>query len=455
MTRLEFLNSQVSAKRAELSEILKSKPNMDFTTEELSKVKGLNDDLSPLAQELDGLRQVERIKTETEAFLTDNKPVGSTLPGTGGEKSGDPIGLKMPNGELLSLRNEKGELLPDSQIADRIAEYAKSTLEAGRPGGQDIGGLGSPSTDFALAKAFIESKAFTEYDRASKRSPTAEVQVKTLLDTTGYPVFSVRSNMLVPFPTRRPVVADLMPNGTISQPLFIFMEETSNTNNADSVAEGGQKPESALAFTERNAPVRKIATVLPVTDELFDDAPAMRSYVQGRMTIFLQLAEENKLLSGDGIAPNIEGILTNGGIQVQAKGGDTIPDAIYKAATKIEVNSFLSPTGVVMHPNDWQRVRLLKDAVGNYLFGSPMAGDMERLWGYAIVKTQAITEGTSLVGAWDSAAMIFRRTGISFAVSTEHSDFFIKNKLMLRIEERLALAVFRPTGFCEVTGVNG
>lgn len=455
-TRLEFVNSQIRAKREELGEILKAKPARDFSTEELGKIKGLNDDLTPLVEEYEGLSAVEKTIRETESYLSKTDPIGEGLPGTkgGSGSDGKPLGIQMPNGEFLSLRNEKGDYLPDTEIAQKIADFAKENAErAGRPY-MEASGLGSMTADQALAKAFIESPAFKEYDPVTKRSPVAEVEVKTLLDTTGFPVFSQRSNMLIPYPLRRPVVADLMPNGSISQPRFVYMEEITNTNNAATVAEGGQKPESALAFEEKDAPVRKIATVLPVTDELFEDAPAMRSYVQGRMTIFLQLAEEAQLLSADGVAPNLEGILENAGIQLQAKGADTIPDAIYKAATKIEVNSFLSATGVVLHPNDWQRVRLLKDSVGNYLFGSPMAGDMERIFGYAVVKTQAITEGTGLVGAWDSAAMVLRRTGIAFAVSTEHSDFFIKNKLMLRIEERLAFPIFRPTGFCEVTGLN-
>jgi HK97 family phage major capsid protein len=449
-SRLEFLNGQIRAKREELSSLLSAKPNKDFTTEELGKIKGLNDDLTPLVTEQESLKAVERIQKETEDFLSKNDPVGETLPG--GNKGGAPIGIQMPNGEVLSLRNEKGEMLPDSQIAENLQKFAQAAIErAANPG---MGGLGSMSADQALAKAFIESEAFKSYDPVSRKSPTVELEVKTLLDTTGFPVFSQRSNMLIPTPLRRPVVADLMPNGTISQPRFLYMEETTATNNAAPVAEGGTKPESALAFEEKDAPVRKIATVLPVTDELFQDAPAMRSYVQGRMTIFLQLAEENQLLNANGVAPALEGIYENSGIQTQAKGADTIPDAIYKAATKIEVNAFLPATGVVIHPNDWQRVRLLKDSAGNYLFGSPMAGDIERIFGYPVVKTQATAEGKALVGAFDTAAMVLRRTGVSFAVSTEHADFFITNKLMLRIEERLAFPIFRPAGFCEVTGLN-
>lgn len=450
-SRLQFLNAQVSAKRSELGELLKSKPNRDFSTEELGKIQGLNNDLAPLAEELEGLKSIEKISQETEAFLSKHNPVGEGLPGITG-KAGEPIGVQMPNGEILSLRNEKGDLLPDSEIAAQIAEYAKSSVERFAHAGDS--GLGTYKTDTALADAFINSPAFKSYDRAKRMSPTAEVEIKTLLDTTGYPVASVRSNMLVQMPLRRLVVADLLPNGNIGQPRFVYMEEITATNNAAFVAEGGTKPESALAFEEKDAPVRKIATVLPVTDELFEDAPAMRSYVQGRMTTFLQLAEEFALLNGTGVAPEIEGIYTNAGIQTQVKGADTIPDAIYKAATKVEVNGMLPVSGVILHPNDWQRVRLSKDSTGNYLFGSPMSGDIERIFGYPVIKTTATAEGQGLVGSFDLAAMILRRTGIAFAVSTEHSDFFIKNKLMLRVEERLAFPIFRPAGFCEVTGLN-
>jgi HK97 family phage major capsid protein len=228
------------------------------------------------------------------------------------------------------------------------------------------------------------------------------------------------------------------------------MVETTATNNAAAVAEGGTKPESALAFTEESADVRKIATVLPVTDELFDDAPAMRSYVQGRLIVFLQLAEENQLLNGSGVSPNIQGILNNPDILTHAKGADTYADALYKAMTMIQVTSQLTVSGIALNPMDWQTIRLSKDTTGQYLFGSPLSGDIERIFGYPVVKTTALTQGTGLPGAWDLAAMILRRTGIQFAVATEHADFFIKNLLMLRVEERLAFPVFRPEGFCEV-----
>lgn len=445
MTRLEYLNAQIAEKRGKIKSIMDAKPGKDFTTEELNTIQKSNDELAPLAEEAERLKGAEKIIQETESFYSKNHPVGETLPG-----GGTPVAIELTNGETITLRNEKGELKSDREIEAEIKAFATKTLERfSTPQGE--GGLGSIKTAMELGEAFIKSAAFTKYSKVSRSSPEAEVEVKTLLDTTGFPVASTRSNMLIQMPLRRLVIADLIPNGTTAQPRFLYMEETTATNGADTVAEGGTKPESALAFTERSADVRKIATVLPVTDELFEDAPGMRSYVQSRLTVFLQLAEEEQLLNGSGVAPDILGILNNPSIQDQPKGADTIADAIYKGIMLVEENSKLPVSGIALNPYDWQTIRLSKDANGNYLFGSPMAGDIERLFGYPVVRTSALTAGTGLVGAFDLAAMILRRSGIAFAASTEHSDFFIKNKLMLRVEERLAFPVFRPQGFCTVS----
>jgi Phage capsid family len=45
------------------------------------------------------------------------------------------------------------------------------------------------------------------------------------------------------------------------------------------------------------------------------------------------------------------------------------------------------------------------------------------------------------------AACIYRRGGPTVEASNSHSDFFTKNLNMVRAEERLALAVFRPASF--------
>lgn len=318
----------------------------------------------------------------------------------------------------------------------------------------------------SLGDLFVESRAFKGYSRGEQRSPAVELDfdagefqgkgydIKALLDRTGYEPESLRTGLILPGALRRPVVGDLIPQGTTRYGSIKYMEETTTTNAAAAVAEGGEKPESTLAFTARTSAVEKIATVLPVTDELMDDEPAMRSYVEGRLRQFLALTEETYLISGTGTTPQIRGMLNVVGISTQAKGTDPIPDAIYKAMTLVRTLSFLEPSGVIFHPNNWQTVRLLRTSDGVYIWGSPSEAGPERIWGVPVIATPAMTENTAIVGAFDTAMMIFRKNGVLFAVSDQHSDFFIHNKLMLRVEERLAFTVFRPKGIARVTGLN-
>jgi HK97 family phage major capsid protein len=59
------------------------------------------------------------------------------------------------------------------------------------------------------------------------------------------------------------------------------------------------------------------------------------------------------------------------------------------------------------------------------------------------------TKGTAIVGTRESA-QVWRRGGMSVEASNSHSNYFQLNLVAIRAEERLGLAVYRPTGFVEV-----
>jgi HK97 family phage major capsid protein len=282
----------------------------------------------------------------------------------------------------------------------------------------------------------------------------------TTLDTTGGSggplIVTQYQPGIVDLRFKRLVVADLIAPGQTDSNSITYMKETTFTNAAAPVTEGAAKPESTLVFAQVTDPVQKIAHVLPITEEMLEDYPQTRSYVDGRLRFGVQLAEEDQLLNGSGTPPAIRGILNRSGLATpQARGTDPNPDAIFKQITNIATTAFVQPDGIVINPTNWQTIVLSKNANGDYYAGGPFAPMVPpRLWGVPVVATPTIAAGTGLVGAFAEAAQIFRKGGIRVEASNSHNDYFVKNLVALRAEERLALAVYRPGAFGAVTGLN-
>jgi len=260
---------------------------------------------------------------------------------------------------------------------------------------------------------------------------------------------------------KRLVVADLMASGQALSNSIVYMVETTFTNAAAAVAEGAAKPESALVFDQKTDPVSKIAHWLPVTEELLEDVAAIQSYIDARLTLGVQLAEEDQLLNGNGTPPNLTGLMNRANLAtaVARNAGATPPetnvDAILRQITAIATSAFVYPDGVVINPTNWFTIATSKDTTGQYFGGGPFSPlPVASIWGSPVAVTPSIVAGTALVGAFGTMSQVFRKGGIRVEASNSHQDFFIKNLVAIRAEERLALAVYRPGAFGKVTGLN-
>jgi HK97 family phage major capsid protein len=286
------------------------------------------------------------------------------------------------------------------------------------------------------------------------RGSFGEMALKTLISSSSLAPLADRQATIQPYLTEpRTTVGDLVLPGTTSGQVIQYYEETTFTNAAAAVTEGNAKPESALDFTLRSENVRKYATFVPVTDEMLADVPAFESYIRERLGFMVRQVEESALLNGTGVAPAVQGILGRTGIQTVTGYGMSTLDSIYKAITNVRANAYAEPTALVIHPQDWFDVRTSKDTVGNYLLGPATAEGPASVWGLTVRVTSNIPQNTALVGAFRPFAQIFRRSGIDVAISTENEDYFIKNKVAVRAEERFALAVYRPSAFCKVEAI--
>jgi HK97 family phage major capsid protein len=331
------------------------------------------------------------------------------------------------------------------------------------------------STKGSLGETFIKSDAYNALLTGFKSGQMTgqwtsgavelpEFDTKATVTTTASPI--IQPNVqggIQELRLRRLTIADLLATGTTDGGVVRYVREATNVNAAAGVNEGDLKPESTITFDTVDEPVRKIATFLPISDEMLEDASQLRSYLDGRLRLFVQHEEERQLLSGTGTAPQLRGILNRTGIQTVAKGaGASVLDALYTAITNIRVNSLVEPDGIVMHPTNYAAIRTQKDGQGQYYGGGPFTGAYgnsgglapDNVWGLPVVVTPAIAVNTALVGAFASQAQMFRRGGLTVEASNSHADFFQRNFTAIRAEERLALAVYRPAAFHTITALN-
>jgi HK97 family phage major capsid protein len=311
-----------------------------------------------------------------------------------------------------------------------------------------------------LGELFVQTDAFKR--KTGPIGPVADLglggrvsdmRATLFTETAGYAPQNIRTGKVVPFATRPIQVIDLIPGGTTIGNAVVYMEETTFTNSAAETAEGGTYPESALALTERSSPVRKIATFLPVTDEQLEDVDGIQNYIDNRLTFMLRQRLDSQILVGNGTPPNLTGILNVGGsLQTQARGADPAPDAVYKAMTLVRVTGRANPNGVVIHPLDWQGVKLLRTADGIYIWGNPADNAPDRVWGLTVALSDAITLHTALVGDFTFSELAMRRD-IQVQISNSHSTFFIEGKQAIRADVRAALIIYRAAAFCTVTGL--
>ena len=258
-------------------------------------------------------------------------------------------------------------------------------------------------------------------------------------------------------PRRRLVIADLLGQETTSRAAVTYFVESETVNGAvATVAEGAEKPLVSFGDpTPVTESVRKIAAVMKESDEMVDDLPWLASAIDNRGIYLVQLFEEDQLLNGNGSGTNLNGILN----RQTATGEPNVADAVFRAMTDISTNSPFTADGIVINPADYQTLRLAKDSNNQYYGGGFFSGQygnggvMEQppIWGLRTVVTPAIAAGTVLVGAFRQGGSVIRRNGLSVEIANQNEDDFINNRIAIRIEERLALAVRYPKAFAKVT----
>lgn len=260
---------------------------------------------------------------------------------------------------------------------------------------------------------------------------------------------------IIGLPQRRLTVRDLLTPGSTESNAIQYVRETGFTNNAATVSEGDLKPESTIVYDLQQSAVVTVAHWIKASKQILDDFKQLQSMIDQRLRYGLAYVEETQLLKGSGVGNNLNGIYTQAtafAAPIALGGSVTMIDVIRLMLLQADLAEYPS-TGIVLHPSDWAKIELTKDANRGYIFANPQSLAMPQLWGRPVVGTQAMTIDTALVGAFRLGAQIFDREDANVVISTENSDDFVRNLITVRAEQRLALAVFRPASFIKNTNL--
>lgn len=418
----------------------------ELEAEKLANVSKAQDIAAKADTEGRNLTAEER--TEITGYITAAKRTSDAIRALDGDaKLRDELSiLGRPTGELA--RNADALPGPGKTLGERFtsSDEFRGWLSGVAPSGriaESAKGLHSPAVAFSAKDLLLTG--------ASPTSAGALVDADRLGLLDGLAQF------------QRPLtIVDLITLGQTGSDTVEYARVTATTNNARPVPEGtiadfaewntsglaSTKPPSSLALEKVTAAVKTIAHWLPATKRALSDAAQIQTLIDQFLRYGLAETTEDQILTGDNIGENFEGILATSGTQGQAWDTDLLTTT-RKARTLVRTVGRARPTAFVFHPNDNERIDLLRNLAGDFYFGGPSSTPSAPLWGLPRVESEAMPEGTGMVADW-RMAVLWDREEAAIQVSDSHADFFVRNLVAILAEMRAAFGVIRPTAFVEI-----
>lgn len=399
-------------------------------------------------------------------------------------------GVSQTRGEEIEAKAKEAEALQaEVDQAERIQKIASKGRElAGEPAmpvakdskenkgrGAGVGSDGTPVVGYvSVGDLFVGSPEFKSYmDNLPQIGvPSQRVNLKTLHEKLVPVTEKMVESKAIPTVTNviqvdrvadivrtpatdRLVLRDVLQVAATDSNSIEYLVISAVTNAAAPVAENASKPESTMTVTNATAPVRTLAHWMPITEQQLQDVPGLRAMVDNELLYGLRKVEENQIMYGSGAGENLQGILTLAGVPLITRTAPSATqnlDRVKIGATDIMVAGG-EPNAVVVHPIDWEQIVLLKGTDNRYVWAMIESDNGPRVWGMSVVETVATKNPANLqryllVGDFLRGATLYDRQQANVSVGFVNDDF-IKNRRTIRAEERVALAIKRPTYFAK------
>lgn len=447
------------------------------------------------------------MKASTQLVKTGNFAEVSEFNGSAAEKQEQMSNL---NTDLTAWNEHLGNLQANIEWAKRQSEHAETQTDSAtgeqkpvRPSPEQLqNGLHIGVEDSCFRR--VSNKLFKQLAKLEKES--ADVGVKDLLmqlkgvqfeadfafadgnvgesisnvsfGTTSWTPESRRSGLMAELPRHVPILPNLLPVVRWGQAAYPYVKETKaliagGSSDPDKFRgdayrdEGTSGPEAELAVDVVTEPITSMSYYLNVHQEVLEDVPGARGYVNQRMPMLGDDILNDRLLNGQraqNATKGVVGFLNRPNLLTMAAADNTLGanstdallvdfiDDIQDAMMENVVKGAAYPDFCLFNPKVFAMLRKVKDKQGRYYFGDPSTVGIRSLWGvpfswHPTMPVIANDAKVGLMGAFRSHSAYIARKGMTLAFSDSHDKNFTALVGTFRVDLRHGLAVYRDAAF--------
>ncbi|WEV72145.1 phage major capsid protein [Bifidobacterium sp. ESL0790] len=238
-----------------------------------------------------------------------------------------------------------------------------------------------------------------------------------------------------------PVFLNLITRGTTDSDHTDYRQLVKVTNNAGIVPEKSKKPLSTLEFRLATANGYTYADGFKVTNQELKDDGIISTLIDTTLRNNLDDKIEDIVLNGAG-GTEPEGILHMTGTLAQSFVTDMVT-TIRKGITSLQKTSKAKIQAIVLNPEDIESIDLLRDKNDRFLGQGPFGMGPRTLWGYPIVESQNVNQGTAIIGDF-SVIQLLDYEGISVTAFNQNEDDARNNLTYIRAEQRSLMLCREP-----------
>jgi HK97 family phage major capsid protein len=224
---------------------------------------------------------------------------------------------------------------------------------------------------------------------------------------------------------------DAVTNVQVSGNAIEYVSWAKKAGGAATVAEKAAKPPVEFGPTVTPATLEMIATYTQLTRQLMEDAPAVRSLIDGELRREIAREEEEHAAAAIVAAT------------LPTATGDDLMSAIRVGVGTVQAAGY-APDAVLLNPADWADLDIA--TMGATLLGPTIR---QTFWGLTPIAANSQAAGTAVVGSFRTAIQRFYRSQINLFVTDSHADTFLSNVFTLLAERRSLTAVVKPQALVE------